>query len=276
MKDFIVFFHIEKASGSTLHNLLKYNLPTYVSLRSWHPWTNEKIADFNVKDLKRLRKLYPFLRGIGGHTTRPYLDYNKAFSNSEDKVKTFMFVREPVSRYLSHLQYQIHKKKINWDIESYCTETRFSNLMVKRIAGCENLELAKEIVSTKIHFIGIQEEFNKSLILMNKILFDNKIDIRYESLNVGRVNNKIEFKSFDKEIQGRILENNKLDIELYNYIMKNVYNRYLKVYENLDQELLIFEKELTTFKYNLFRKKLLKVSKAYNHFVSEPLVRLFH
>lgn len=269
--NFFVFIHIEKASGSTLHNLLKYNIPNYVSLRSWYPWTNESVAEFTVRDLSLLKLLYPGLKGIGGHTTRQYLNYEKAFSDNKS-IKYFTFVREPISRYLSHFQYQVDIKNNEWTIESFCNEPRFNNFMVKRIAGTENID--KAIQNLKLFdFIGLQEKFNQSLILMNRIIFNDKLDIRYESKNVSNNDKKIKFDQLDKNIQAKIINNNELDIQLYNHIRSALYSKYINEYPDLIQKQLQFERNLEGYQYNKLRFNLIRLWKAYNVYFAEPFTR---
>ncbi|MFW5886958.1 MAG: hypothetical protein ACOCUL_04300 [Bacteroidota bacterium] len=252
---------------------MKYNIPNYVSLRSWHPWTNEPKAEFTSRDLSLLKQFYPGLKGIGGHTTRQYLDYEKAFSNKRNRnIKYFTFVREPISRYLSHFQYQIDIKGNEWTIESFSNEGRFNNFMVKRLAGCENLE--KAILNLKkFDFIGLQEKFNQSLILLNQIIFNNSFDIRYESKNVSSSKSKLNFETLNKSLQDRIINNNKLDLALYDYIISEIYSTYIRQCPNIKNKELLLENALKDYHYNPLKFNIIRLWKAYNVYFAEPLIR---
>jgi len=276
MKKFFIFVHIEKAAGTTIHNLLKYNLPTYVSLRSWHPWTNEKEAEFTERDLFLLRKIYPFLKGIGGHSTRQSLNYEEVLPKDQ-KISYFTFVRDPISRYMSHFKYQVHVKKNNYTIDSYCKEPRFNNYMVKRIAGSENLEVAIENLKY-FKFIGLKERFNQSLILMNKFIFDEELDLRYESKNINKKESEISFYSLEDYQKENIKNNNCLDLLLYKHIYEEVYPKYISEY-GTGKELEFEERKLAEllkgFKYNTLKFNLIKLWKAYNVYFAEPLIRKY-
>lgn len=91
----------------------------YKNLRPYYYWSNEEGNCFSQKELDLLLKLSPFTTGIGGHTTRTYLDYQKVVKNP---VFYFTFLRNPVDRYMSHLNYQIHSMNIQWDIEEFVEE----------------------------------------------------------------------------------------------------------------------------------------------------------
>jgi len=271
MKDFFVFIHIEKASGTTLHNWLKHNVPGYVSLRSWHPWTNEKKASFLSKDLKLLKTMYYPLSGIGGHTCRNYYDYEKAINQ---KIKFFTFVREPISRYLSHLQYQIDNKGINWSVDEFLAENRFNNFMTNRIAGSNDLNRAIDYLEKKFDFIGITDNFDESLLILNQAIFQNKLDVRYEKLNVGSRVTKMNYNNLTSSQKSKIKENNTLDIALYRHIIEKIYPKYLKEYKgDLSSDVDKLQSRLVDFSYSKSRKLKAKTFFIINNYIIQPIVR---
>jgi len=274
LKDFIVFVHIEKASGTTLHNWLKYNIPGYLSIKSWNPWTNESDAAFSPKDLKMLKFLFPFLKGIGGHSCRNYLDYQKVIHKN---VRYFTFFREPKGRYLSHLQYQIDKKDIQWTVDSFLDETRFNNFMTKRIAGSENLDIAIEKLND-FDFIGLTEKFNESLILLNSILFENEFNTGYEKLNIGLRSTKINFESLTSAQKEKLLKNNELDIKLYKYAVEKKFDAYKKAFHgDLPKAVDELMKKADSFSYNTLKKNMVKLMFMYNQRVAQPILKkMYH
>ena len=94
-------------------------MPAYLSLKPWYFWSNEPNNYLSSSELKRIIKLYPFLSGIGGHTTRTYANYEDVVDKN---IKYFTFLRDPIARYMSHFNHQVNKKGIDWTIESFINE----------------------------------------------------------------------------------------------------------------------------------------------------------
>lgn len=163
MNKFPCYIHIEKCAGTTLHHTLKYNFPGYMVLRPWYYWLNEEGNNLSAKELKAIKTIFPFLSGIGGHTTRTFLKY-------EDIIKKpftyFTILREPIARYMSHYNHQVNKMNINWSLEEFIDDDRFNNFMTRRIAGKEDLELAKKRLLEDYDFVGLFEKLNESLVLL--------------------------------------------------------------------------------------------------------------
>jgi len=261
------FIHIEKAAGSTLHNLLKYNYPNYVSLYPWYYWSNDSEAIVSAKELKILEKFFPFKSSFGGHTLRAYLGYEEVLKK---QISYFTFFREPISRYLSYYYYQNDKMGFERTIEEYLNETRFNNFMTVRIAGDSDLDKAKQIVSEKIKFIGLTEEFNKSLLLLNQKIFNNKFDMRYEKRNISNRSIVISIGDLTMDQQEKVIGNNQKDIELYSFAKE----LFLEQINNYNGDLLhdekMFNESLKGFEYKKWRFNLIKFYKGWNRYIAEP------
>ena len=89
-----------------------------------------------------LRRWLPFIGGIGGHTTRSWLDYEGAVGRD---VFRFTFMRDPIARYMSHFNYQRIRMGLDWRIEEFLAESRFDNYHTRRYAGRASLERAKRM-----------------------------------------------------------------------------------------------------------------------------------
>lgn len=261
------FVHIEKAGGSSIHNWLKYYLPNYLSLHPFYRWTNEDISKFSLRELKILKKFHPFLVGFGSHRTRHNLNYSSVFNC---KLKYFTFLREPISRYVSHFEHQRNVMKNNYTIEEFLNEKRFNNFMTNRIIN-EN-DYRKSIVELeKFDFVGLFEDFNRSILMLMDNLDIAHLKPLYEKRNVSSYN-KIDVKSFDDATIELIYKNNEEDIKLYNYFVNNIYPKQISNYSsNLENDLKYMKKEIKYFKYNKSRILLLKLSKVYNHYFSERI-----
>jgi hypothetical protein len=242
----ICFIHIEKASGSTLHHIFRNNFLSYISTTPFKVWTNEPQNALKQEEMALLcGKWLGHTKGIGGHNTRCFLEYEAVVSG---EVQYVTFLREPISRYISHYNHQKFVKGLDWTKDSFFEEARFSNFMTKKIAGKEDVDLAKRYLSEKFAFIGLTEHFNESLLLMKDALHMPQFDIRYQKKNETPA--KMVKETFDEDMLSKVRERNLLDIELYRYAREEIYPRYLDRYQtDLAKDLQVFEAENQGFSY---------------------------
>jgi len=208
MLPLICFIHITKSGGVTFHQILHDNLPRFFYINY------NKKTDGNF-DKHHLRK---FLRstaaqGVGGHTVKPYLDYESIVKRP---IFYITFLREPVKRYVSLANYRMYR---GWspDIEHTFEFPRFWNEQIKHLTGQQDIDIAKKILQ-RIHFVGILEEFDMSLLLLRQQLkpyFDFKIN--YEKANVAKDRNTdfYHVDTLEKRYLDRIKKENAVDTEFY-------------------------------------------------------------
>lgn len=218
------FVHIEKAAGTTLHTIFLNNYWSYVQITPRVYWTNEEHNAFLKEEAFRLSKILKISKGFGGHTVRSYLDYESAL---ERDVKYITFLRNPITRYISHYNYQRNIMGIDRSLDEFLAEEKFSNFMTKRLAGSYDLKKAKERLSNSFSFVGITELFDESLLIMKYRLFDEKFNLNYKKRNVAK---PCQSDKLSKEYIERIQQNNLLDLELYEHAKEIFENRYKKEY----------------------------------------------
>lgn len=220
----ICFVHIERAGGTTLHYVFRHNYFSFVTLTPWNRWTNEEANVFTAAEARALFRLLPFVKAFGGHTTRSYLGYEDAIGKP---IQYVTFLREPVSRYLSHFKYQNRVMGISWTMDEFLNEPRFDNFITTRIAGCEDLELAKQRLAEDFLFVGLTGRFDESLVLMKHLIDDRDFDIYYSARNaVPEVSREMDLGPW----MDRIREQNALDIELYRFVEETLYPRFITQY----------------------------------------------
>lgn len=225
----ICFVHIEKAAGTTLHYIFRNNDLSYLALHAWYTWSNTDDCVFTKEEAKCFFKILPFTKGFGGHTTRSYLKYEKVITHDMDYIT---FLREPIARYISHYRHQKQKMTMGC-IEEFLNEKRFNNFMTKRIAGNFDVDQAKRILLEDFSFVGLTERFDESLILMKKKLRLERFCLFYEKKRVSAKTQNIEDDTTNINSKlDKIYENNKLDIELYNFAKNNIYKKYIESFDN--------------------------------------------
>ena len=207
----------------TLHHLLNANDIGYVCLSPRTTVSPETISGriWTKHQQQNLLRLYPVLSGIGGHWVSPLVNY-RAGLKGEPFYLTF--VRRPIERYLSHYRHQKFKMGVERTFAEYLENKFFNNFQVKKIAGCEDIEKAKEVLKNQFSFVGMLEHFNESLLYLKSALGEN-IDLRYEVENRGE-KNRATGDSVLMEYEDKIRANNRLDLELYSFVESEIFNAY--------------------------------------------------
>ena len=192
----ILFSHIEKCGGTSIHNFLKTKIDNYLILRPTPSHGNI----FTKQKLKLIRKLCPKISGFGGHRIL-------ISENYEDVDEYMVCLRNPIERYSSHLIHQLTRGIIDSKHE-FLSNQYFNNFMCKRICGKECFKTAKTLIRSKnVNVFVLERDFND----LKKINI-NKSDLKMDSI-------------IDKQ---KIIDRNIEDIKLYDYFKKKQKNNSLK------------------------------------------------
>ena len=262
-KDFICFVHIEKCGGITLHNLFHKNFLFYVSP---DPSYGEY---FSVGQLKIINKLFGRnFKGIGGHMVGSFLGYEKVLGNN---VFYTSFVREPLSRYISHLNWQKFIMKKKWTIDSFLASEEFNNYQCYRLSGERKFEAAREQILNNFSFIGLMENYDESLLILEKMhgglhpVYEKSNEKKYEK-------GKIELSDFSEHQIEQLRKNNEEDLKLYHFLKEDYYPSIREKYQISDNELQKFKDQQRQFRFSSFTLFKRKIS---NFLVSKLVQRFF-
>ena len=268
----VCFVHIEKAAGMTLHAIFRNNWPLqYLTLVPWYRWSNEKGGELQPDELRRILTLLPWTRGLGGHTVRPYLDYEAAVGR---EIRYITMLRDPITRYLSHFEYQCGVMGQDWTLDSFMNERRFDNYMTKRLAGDFDLDFAKEQLERKFTFVRLMDRFDESLILMASAIGAKGLDLRYTKQNV-RVKPKVQpKKELSEGVLKRIRENNALDLKLWDFVVDTLYPTYVERYRgNLESRLSQHAESIRDYRFPRYRELMWQ---AYRNGLYRHIEQIFH
>lgn len=189
-----LFIHIEKAAGTTFHNILKKKLSEYYILKPY-PKHGKHLYPEQLKDIF---KHAPFVNGLGGHRLKPFLEYEKYIDR---EIKYLTILRDPVERYLSHYNHHVTKGIGDYKLQEFLEKEYFHNFQTKKIAGEASFEKAKNIIK-KFHFVDV-----------------------VKSLELGLRKNKgdyvVEKEKLNSADLDKIHEANKEDLKLYKYVTDN-------------------------------------------------------
>jgi hypothetical protein len=265
----LCFIHIERAGGTTMHHIFRNNFLSFLTLTP-SLWSNEPGATLTAAELHGLLRALPFTRGFGGHSTRVYAGYERA---SRQPIDYITFLRSPVSRYISHFHYQVNTMNIPWTVESFLAEPRFGNFMTIRIAGAPDVGRAKELLRSQFSFVGLTERFDESLLLLRDSLNLPTLDVRYELQNVGRSGETRTIGDLGRpEVVEEIRSQNRLDLELYEFVRDELYPESLSRYgPNLGTDLQHFRLHNEGFRFSRSRRYAWALYRKLGY---EPLGRL--
>ena len=175
----IVFCHIPKTAGMAVKHVLKSHYGTrFVSSTTW----GKARAMTTAQDLKHELLAYPRAEVIGGHGMRPFVDYGERGRD----FRWFTILRDPQARLVSHYVYDLENGRAGASFEEWL-QTDIANYQVRWIAGEPDLAAAKQLLDEKFAFVGLQEHFRESLVLLNRALFDDTLRLASEQrVNVTR------------------------------------------------------------------------------------------
>jgi len=257
-KRLICFLHIEKAAGTTVHEILRNNFWNYFWESPYIYYPGDEAQKFHLqsKELFLIGKKILGFRAFGGHGIRIFEDYGKAFNND---VFYFTFLRDPIKRYLSNYFFQKYNMELDRSFEEYLADDYFSNFMTKKIGGKSDYDLAVEIINKYNVFVGIVEMFDVSLIrLKQKLDLNNKFWINYEKRNVNQ--SKYGYaevlQKLIQKYEGKIYENNQIDIKLYDHFLIKFQNE-IKKECDIHEKLKHFQETNSNYKFSKLRIKLL-------------------
>ncbi len=255
----IIFLHIPKAGGTTLHSIIEKQ------------YKKENIFTIDGKNIDETTSLLintppskkKKIKCLKGHM---YYGLHKYF---QQKFNYITFLRDPIERTISEYYYlkYISKNKLHkiilkeqmtlLDYVKSDIAINTDNIQTRLIGGSgeklltnnplkitqKDLDNAIFRLKNKFKFVGLLEEYDKSLILTKKI-FHWK-NIYYYKINVNpRKKQNISNKTIE------IIKNkNKYDIALYKFAKKN-FNKQVEQYKNnLSKDLKNFQKRNNALKF---------------------------
>lgn len=232
----------------------------------------EGFHSYSSRDLDLDLTLHPFTRSIASHCIYPHQHYG-AYDTC---LKWFVFLRDPVERFISHYIYHVSKEGFDDDFDTWLSSGARANIQLRYIAGCHDLDVAKMIISEKLSFVGIVEYFNASLLLLR-----NSFGLENFNVDYPRKENTAQPSWKQKAVEtlarhkDRVLELNALDIELYEWVLHEIWPQQLDDYgqARLTQDL---QDSFVGARVSVSQLAQVALNRIVRNLFYKPIVRLSH
>jgi hypothetical protein len=228
----VAFLHLAKTGGRTVDTVLRSTYgPGYVQAEPWRPLAEigAAVDDFMAptygpEDLRRLRRLCPWLRAVGGHTITLWSGLHRV-----EPVRYVAFLREPIARGASHYQYHVatHEEPLDWD--RWCAWTEHHQHQVRYFDRAGDPQAAIAAIEEQGVFVGLLERFEESLLLMRKLAIP-ELQCGYERRNTASTNNLARDLRADPAKVERLREMYAGEFPLYEWVRDVLWPRYEAAY----------------------------------------------
>jgi len=210
------FLHLAKTGGITLEVLLRRRFGLrHLDVNTMMGWR------YSAGDMRADLWWNPFIRSMSGHHLRPCIDYAELSS----RILWYTIVREPVARYISQYQHVVEKRNYTKGFDAFLQDDSQSQWQVSKIAGERDVAAAKQILAERFRCVGLFEHYNAALLLIRQRLGISGFNLAY-----GKPRNQPWKGDVRKQIMSqldvygeRIRANNALDLELYDFVKREIY-----------------------------------------------------
>ncbi len=247
----IVFLHLPKTAGSTLARIIERQYDSSAILPLYESMLGEELAAIPQNQMDRLRIVTGHLC-FGAHefSARPCTYITMLREPIDRVISHYHFVRNDPSNYLYELARKMSLKEF---VES-CGRQEPNNDQTRLLAGpghtarfgiCsdEMLDMAKRNLAKYFSAVGVTEEFDRSLMLMKRILGWRTPFYTKQNVNQHRPRKE----NVPLETLRVIQAYNELDIELYSYARELFRKQVCLQGNSFDLETQIFRKLNATY-----------------------------
>lgn len=270
-EDALIFLHIPKAAGSTLHKIIarQYSADEMFTINGLR--VQEDIEKFKNLSLAEREKI----KVLKGHMTFGLHEFLP-------RPSTYITIlRDPVERIISHYYYVLRRpehylynqvKSENIDLQGYVEKglsNELNNGQTRLLAGMDDsrefsqcepqiLETAKTNLQQHFAVVGLSEKFDETLLLLQKT-FEWGIPV-YMKENVTK--NRLLKENVPEATLKTIKKYNQLDSEIYNYAEELFLNQ-------INEKIGALERDLKMFKLRNQQYRIIQT-------LVQPVVRKFN
>lgn len=229
----IAFVHIAKTGGQTIETMLASTFGAgFCRAPEWgrdrRTETDARgfvVSKYGPDDLRRLRRLCPWLRCVGGHPVALWSDFGAVAPTT-----WFTFLREPLARGASHFQYNLRDptgRARRWD--EWVQWPVHQDHQLKMLSPVADVDDAiARIVRDRV-FVGLTEHFDESLILLKRLVLP-QLNIAYRRTNTAEDPAPANAMLADPAVVGELERMYAKEIALYRWVREEWYPRFQREY----------------------------------------------
>lgn len=202
-----MYIHVEKVGGITLGKMFHQLIDGFITpAPDYGPY-------FSADHLAKAKKWYPTkINGIGGHRIDPQDHYF-------DDQYQFSMVREPISRLISHYNWQKTKMGIDRSFEKFVDDPYFQNFQTFRLTGERTYDKAVAVIDSKYDLIGIMKYYSASIGILSEALTGDNRAFAFEKSNVtATVDREVRLDLLDASMVAHVHAQNMVDIRIYEFL----------------------------------------------------------
>jgi hypothetical protein len=228
----LVFLHLGKTGGRTMDTVFRGTYgPAYVQAEAWRPtrpvgWGDGEfiIPTYDPADLRRLLRLCPWARAVGGHSLTLW-----SRAHELRPVRYVAFLRDPVARGISHYQYHVNTQAEPLDWDAWCAWREHHDHQTRYFDRDGDPERAFAAIGEHGVFVGLLERFDASLLLLRKLVAP-ELRPAYRRRNVAEKRDVAQALRSDPARLEQIRRMYAADQVLYDRVRREIWPRYEEAY----------------------------------------------
>lgn len=224
----LAFIHVAKTAGSTMERILANSYgAAYCHAEHWQRLLPSGGRDgsfvvpkYDAEDFRRLKRLCPWLRCVGGHAIALWSGLEKV-----QPTRYFAFLRDPVRRGASHYQFHLRDdaNPLGWD--EWVEWEVHRNHQLKMFSPNADVAEALADIERLGVFVGLMEHFDESLLLLQRLVAPD-LRLGYERRNTSRDNEVADRLLNDPGTRRQLEEMYAGDLELYQHVRSRLFPEY--------------------------------------------------
>lgn len=263
----LAYIHVAKTGGQTVETMLANSFgAAYCTAPEWRRNLDDDagadgfvVPKFQADDLRRLRRLCPWIKCIGGHPVTLWSEFDQVVPTT-----WFSMIREPLARGASHFQYNLNDTSSaprEWD--QWVQWPVHHNHQVKMFSPEGTADDAIRRISENNVFVGLTEKFDESLVILKKLVVPN-LNISYRRTNTASDNSRAKKVLADPRMTEQLKTMYQEELPLYEFVSQQWYPRFAKEYgPTLAADVKIFQKERESG----FRRWIYLMSRLNHHLI---------
>lgn len=223
----LIFLHLPKNAGTTLNQILKSKYGkdeifdiNYDHTGFWNIAEYQSLSEEKKEDIKFISGHFDF--GIHRHLVGDFSYLTMLRHPVERTISFYNFIKkEKTHRLLDAVKDKTLLECVT-EIKDYDVVNGQARKLSKSSDEKTMLDLALKNIDSHFTFVGIQEYFDESMVLLNEVL---QLNLKhFDSLNKGIFREK-----YNPELIKEIEKQNQVDIELYETIKDRFLQNYSKI-----------------------------------------------